>query len=66
MIKIADKICNLRSILTDPPVDWSIDRQNEYFIWAEKVIAGLTGVNQKLDKVAERVILEGKQKFSRV
>jgi guanosine-3',5'-bis(diphosphate) 3'-pyrophosphohydrolase len=66
MIKIADKICNLRSILTDPPVDWSIDRQYDYFIWAEKVIAGLTGVNQKLDKAAEGVILEGKQKFSRV
>jgi guanosine-3',5'-bis(diphosphate) 3'-pyrophosphohydrolase len=31
MIKIADKTCNLRSILSDPPNDWPLLRQYDYF-----------------------------------
>ncbi|MCM2374003.1 HD domain-containing protein [Rhodopirellula sp. ICT_H3.1] len=37
-VKLADKTRNLASILTDPPTDWSLGRQREYFDWAEKVV----------------------------
>jgi guanosine-3',5'-bis(diphosphate) 3'-pyrophosphohydrolase len=62
-IKIADKTCNLRSILIDPPADWSIHRQFEYFQWAEKVIAGLLGVNQKLDQEVCALLQQGLDKL---
>ena len=59
MIKIADKTCNLRSILADPPDGWSQQRQYEYFQWAEQVVAGLLGENKALDDGVQRVLQEG-------
>jgi guanosine-3',5'-bis(diphosphate) 3'-pyrophosphohydrolase len=59
MIKIADKTCNLRSMLDDPPVEWSKQRQYEYFVWAEKVVRGLLGVNEALDTEVLQVIQSG-------
>ena len=64
MIKIADKTCNLRSILSDPPKDWSLKRRREYFSWANQVVAGLLGVNQALDDCVQSVLQEGLQKLS--
>ena len=64
MIKIADKTCNLRSILSDPPEDWPKSRQFEYFVWAEKVVAGLLGHNQSLDDEEKRVLSEGLSKLA--
>lgn len=63
VIKIADKTCNLRSILSDPPVDWSIQRQYEYFLWAEKVVNGLLGVNQELDNEVTHLLQKGLKKL---
>lgn len=48
-LKIADKIMNVRDITTNPPVGWSLERILAYFEWAEKVVAGLRGVNKKLE-----------------
>lgn len=47
MIKIADKTCNLRAILSASPEDWPHERQYDYFVWAEKVVAGLLGQGTK-------------------
>lgn len=55
-IKLADKTNNLNSILVDPPHDWDLQRQLEYFEWAEKVIGGLLGINASLDKAAQQVL----------
>lgn len=43
LVKLADKICNLRDILASPPADWNADRKREYFDWAARVVAGLRG-----------------------
>lgn len=48
VIKIADKISNLRAILSSPPADWDYDRQKEYFAWAKQVVDGLTAPNPAL------------------
>lgn len=58
-IKIADKTCNLKSLLADPPKGWSIDRQREYIEWSNEVYCGLKGVNDSLDAEIERVIARG-------
>jgi guanosine-3',5'-bis(diphosphate) 3'-pyrophosphohydrolase len=48
MIKVADKISNLRAILVSPPVDWTDQRKMEYFHWAKQVVDGLTAANPML------------------
>jgi guanosine-3',5'-bis(diphosphate) 3'-pyrophosphohydrolase len=48
MIKLADKICNLRDVAATPPMDWSLTRQAEYFDWAKAVVDGLPLVSEKL------------------
>jgi (p)ppGpp synthase/HD superfamily hydrolase len=47
MIKLADKISNLRSILSSPP-DWPYDRKRQYFDWARQVVDGLAAPNGRL------------------
>ena len=49
LVKLADKICNLRDILASPPADWSAERKQEYFVWASRVVAGLRGVHPGLE-----------------
>lgn len=51
MVKLADKICNLRDIAEHPPEGWSLQRQREYFDWASAVIAGVRGVHPALESV---------------
>jgi (p)ppGpp synthase/HD superfamily hydrolase len=54
VIKLADKISNLRSILSSPPLDWDQQRKQQYFEWSRKVIAGLTHPNPVLLAEFER------------
>jgi len=49
LVKLADKICNLRDIQSNPPADWSIERKREYFDWAKKVIDQVRGVHPRLE-----------------
>jgi Guanosine polyphosphate pyrophosphohydrolases/synthetases len=49
LVKLADKICNLRDLRTAPPADWSLERRREYFDWARQVVDGLRGVNARLE-----------------
>ena len=51
LVKLADKICNLRDMLCSPPKDWPLERRQEYFAWAMAVVAGLRGTNSKLEKI---------------
>lgn len=63
LVKIADKISNLRSIIDSPPPDWSLERKQEYFAWAKKVVDGLRGVNEGLDKEFDKTYKQGVQKL---
>lgn len=51
LVKLADKISNLRDILASPPADWSAERKQTYFEWAAQVVAGLRGVHPRLESV---------------
>lgn len=42
-VKIADKICNLRDILSSPPAGWPLARRQGYFDWAKQVVDGVRG-----------------------
>mgnify|MGYP001271238635 CR=1 FL=1 len=49
LVKLADKICNLRDIAANPPADWSVERKQEYFDWAKRVIDQVRGANFALE-----------------
>lgn len=51
LVKLADKICNLRDVAGSPPADWSLQRRQEYFDWAKAVIDGLRGVHPALEHI---------------
>lgn len=36
LVKLADKICNLRDILASPPKGWSLERKQEYLTGPKK------------------------------
>ncbi len=56
LVKLADKICNLRDILASPPADWSPERKQGYFDWAAKVVAGVRGVHPELEAVFDGLL----------
>jgi guanosine-3',5'-bis(diphosphate) 3'-pyrophosphohydrolase len=54
LVKLADKIVNLRDIIARPP-NWDLKRKQEYFDWAKQVIDGLRGVHPQLEAEFDRV-----------
>jgi guanosine-3',5'-bis(diphosphate) 3'-pyrophosphohydrolase len=51
MVKFADKISNLRDVVSSPPPSWTLDRRREYFDWAKAVVDRLPPVSAKLRKL---------------
>ena len=49
LVKLADKICNLRDVADRPPAKWDLQRRQEYFEWAKKVIDQLRGAHTGLE-----------------
>ena len=49
LVKLADKVCNLRDVADSPPVSWPMRRRRVYFDWAKRVVDRLRGVNRKLE-----------------
>jgi guanosine-3',5'-bis(diphosphate) 3'-pyrophosphohydrolase len=58
VIKVADKISNLRSIRNSPPADWSVERRREYAEWAKTVVDGLTSPSPILKTEFEQAYRE--------
>jgi (p)ppGpp synthase/HD superfamily hydrolase len=49
VLKLADKISNLRTISASPSPEWSVKHRLEYIAWARDVAAGLRGTNPWLE-----------------
>ncbi|AGA89744.1 hypothetical protein Thimo_0914 [Thioflavicoccus mobilis 8321] len=56
LVKLADKICNLRDILAAPPAGWSGARKRAYFDWAAQVIAGVRGAHPGLESLFDGLL----------
>lgn len=65
LVKLADKICNLRDIVQNPPADWPIERKEEYFDWAKAVVDGLRGVHPGLEALFDEVYHAGKEALAK-
>jgi guanosine-3',5'-bis(diphosphate) 3'-pyrophosphohydrolase len=51
LVKLADKICNLRDVSAAPPAHWPLERRRGYFEWAKAVIDGLRGTHPELERL---------------
>lgn len=54
LVKIADKISNIRDVASRPPTGWTLERRREYVLWAASVAHECAGVVPKLDELAEK------------
>lgn len=61
-IKLTDKISNIRDVTNNPP-DWPIERRREYIEWGVAVVAGLRGVNPKLEAYFDDLIEQARIKM---
>ncbi len=56
LIKIADKISNIRARIVPQPNQDERDDLTDYVTWAEKVVAGCRGVNALLDRMFDETV----------
>jgi guanosine-3',5'-bis(diphosphate) 3'-pyrophosphohydrolase len=56
LVKLADKICNLRDIFASPPADWSAARRHEYIDWSAAVVDGLRGTQPRLEELFDALV----------
>lgn len=63
LIKLADKIANVRDVGTTPPSGWSLDRRREYLDWTQAVLAGCRGVNAGLEACYDEALAVGRRKL---
>jgi guanosine-3',5'-bis(diphosphate) 3'-pyrophosphohydrolase len=61
LIKLGDKICNVRDVTRHPPATWSLSRRLEYLDWTEQVVRGVRGTNAALEKHYDEALAEGRK-----
>lgn len=54
LVKLADKICNVRDLASRPPAGWDLSRKQEYFEWAKAVVDGLRGTSPLLEAAFDK------------
>lgn len=64
-MKIADKVCNVRDVALQPPVDWSHARRREYLDWTERVVAECRGVNPALEATFDTTLRMAREVLAR-
>ena len=64
VIKLADKIANVKSLLSFPPEGWDLQKRSLYINWADRIITALKGTNQKLESYYDELIAEGRKNNS--
>ena len=60
MVKLGDKICNVRDVADDPPSTWPLDRRRDYLDWAERVVAGCRGTHPVLEALFDQTLQDAR------
>ena len=55
LIKIADKMSNVRDMYASPP-QWTLKRRSEYLDWAVRVVNGMRGVHVELEALFDNIL----------
>ncbi|CAF2073831.1 unnamed protein product [Rotaria magnacalcarata] len=63
IVRLADKIYNLRDLNRCTPVGWSAERVKEYFEWSSKIVPQLFGHNTQLDTILKELFLQKNIRF---
>jgi (p)ppGpp synthase/HD superfamily hydrolase len=61
LIKLGDKICNVRDVTHEPPAGWDLERRREYLDWTERVVAGCRGASAELEAYYDQLLREGRK-----
>eukprot|EP00095_Tigriopus_kingsejongensis_P009693 maker-scaffold84_size396325-snap-gene-2.34 protein:Tk09693 transcript:maker-scaffold84_size396325-snap-gene-2.34-mRNA-1 annotation:"novel hd domain containing protein" len=56
LVKLADKLYNLRDLERETPQGWTESRKAKYFAWSRQVIQGLRGTNAKLEHELDQIL----------
>jgi guanosine-3',5'-bis(diphosphate) 3'-pyrophosphohydrolase len=64
LIKLADKICNVRDMGHSPPADWSPERLAQYLDWSAQVVAGLRETSRALESCFYETLREARAMVS--
>lgn len=61
LLKLADKISNVRAMTHTPPSTWPLERRREYLDWTEQVVAGCRGCSGPLERLYDEALAEGRR-----
>jgi (p)ppGpp synthase/HD superfamily hydrolase len=64
LVKLGDKISNVREIGASPPADWEQARRLEYIQWARDVVAGCRRTNDALEKRFDEVAADTERELT--
>lgn len=64
LIKLADKICNVRDISQAPPAGWTLARRLEYLDWTERVVDRCRGASGDLERHYDTVLRDSRRALS--
>jgi len=56
LVKLADKLYNLRDLERATPPGWTKERKQEYFVWSAKVILGCRGVSKEMEELLDEIL----------
>lgn len=59
LLKIADKISNLRALKSTPPQHWEPERRRAYHLWAAQVVDRCRGLNPRLEEIFDQELEQG-------
>jgi len=59
LIKIADKMSNVRDMYASPP-QWTLKRRSEYLDWAVRVVNGMRGVHVELEALFDNILAKAR------
>lgn len=61
LVKLGDKISNVRYVAHHPPASWSRERRREYLDWTEQVVAGFRGTDAALEARYDQALREARE-----
>jgi GTP diphosphokinase / guanosine-3',5'-bis(diphosphate) 3'-diphosphatase len=61
LVKIADKICNVRDVAYSPSPEWDVERRRQYLDWSEAVVAGCSGTHAELEAEFRAIMEEARE-----
>ncbi|XP_043467989.1 guanosine-3',5'-bis(diphosphate) 3'-pyrophosphohydrolase MESH1 isoform X2 [Leptopilina heterotoma] len=65
LVKLADKLYNLRDLRKETPIGWTSERVNDYFKWAKAVINGCRGTNKNLETLLDAIFSQHSNNISK-